>query len=267
MANYPLLQQGDLLPNVAVLQKLLNASGGALRVDGQYGRRTEAAVRDFQVEHRLALGAGVDEATWARLTQSRRLPIVDCVDVLDPKIYDQRVSALRDVGAQPILTGGMQRGIQSLLSRLNSVGGEICLLRISGHGGSGEQHISFGGGGYITLDPRTGKRTKHYWQGPFDGVGLRTEAQLELFAPVRHHLGAFGIIELHGCKVASGLHGRRFVKLCARKLGVPVSASSGSQNMMQPFSLTGRVVTMYPDDGGLAAWCARLPDFSPLSVQ
>ncbi|MES3033807.1 MAG: peptidoglycan-binding protein [Gemmatimonadota bacterium] len=267
MANYPLLRLGDLLPSVVVLQKLLNASGAGLRVDGQYGPKTEAAVRDFQGAHRLMRGAGVDEATWARLTQSRRLPIVDCIDVLDAKIYEQRVPVLHQAGVQPLLTGGMQRGIQSLLSRLREVGNDIFLLRIVGHGGPGMQAISFGAGGYITIDPRTGKKEKHYWQGPFDGVGLKTEAQIELFAPVRNSLSQFGTIEMYGCRVASGAMGRRFVKLCARRLGVPVTASRDKQKMGSAFRLSGSVVTMYPGDGGLEGWVASLPDFAPMSVQ
>lgn len=267
MANYPLLRQGDLLPTVAVLQKLLNASGAGLRVDGEYGPKTELAVRDFQGQHRLTRGAGVDAATWARLTQSRHLPIVDCVDVLDPKIYEQRVSVLHAAGARPLLTGGMQRGIQTLLGRLRDMGSDIFLLGIVGHGGPGMQAISIGAGGYISVDPQTGRREKHYFEGPFDGVGLKTEAHIELFAPVRQYLGAFAIIEMHGCKVAAGAMGRRFLKLCAKRLGVPVRASRDKQKMGSAFGLTGAVVTMYPDDGGLGSWASSLPDFPAMSVQ
>lgn len=267
MANYPLLKKGDRLPSVGVLQKLLNATGAELKVDGEFGQKTEAAVKGFQSERRMLATGLVDEATWTRASRSRWLPIVDCIDVFDAKIYHQRVPVLLDVGAQPLLTGGMQHGIQSILGRIAEYGGEIFLLRIVGHGAPGMQAISFGAGGFRELDPVTQTRVFHPLAGPFEGVGLQTEAQIEQLFPIRQQLGAYGQIELFGCKVAAGTTGRRFVAAFAHKLGVPVSAAVQKQHMPDAFRISGPVYTVFPDGHDLRSWCEALPDFPAMTVQ
>jgi len=51
--NYPLLQQGDRLPEVGVLQKLLNRTGASLLSDGIFGPHTVASVKVFQTQRKL----------------------------------------------------------------------------------------------------------------------------------------------------------------------------------------------------------------------
>src|ERR1035438_10616154 len=51
--NYTDLRRGDKLPSVGVLQKLLNRTGASLVPDGEFGQKTETAVRVFQRAHRL----------------------------------------------------------------------------------------------------------------------------------------------------------------------------------------------------------------------
>lgn len=52
---------------VVELQELLNAHGYRLRVDGEFGGKTEAAVRAFQAQHHLWVDCVVRASTWLAL--------------------------------------------------------------------------------------------------------------------------------------------------------------------------------------------------------
>ena len=49
------------------LQERLNQNGAVLKVDGKYGRLTEAAVRAFQKEHGLKTDGICGEEAWAEI--------------------------------------------------------------------------------------------------------------------------------------------------------------------------------------------------------
>lgn len=63
----PNLQPWDSGFSVVELQALLNAHGYQLRLDGDFGCQTEAAVRAFQRQHHLRPNGIVDEKTWRAL--------------------------------------------------------------------------------------------------------------------------------------------------------------------------------------------------------
>jgi hypothetical protein len=65
----PVLALGDQGRWVQYLQVLLNAgqSGAKLYVDGDFGPKTQAAVRAFQLRWRLVADGIVGPITWARL--------------------------------------------------------------------------------------------------------------------------------------------------------------------------------------------------------
>lgn len=63
------LRRGDRGPAVEELQRKLNERGYKLTVDGSFGGKTEAAVRDFQEGKGLTADAIVGRATWAALDQ------------------------------------------------------------------------------------------------------------------------------------------------------------------------------------------------------
>ena len=54
---------------VAEMQTLLNLRGSRLKVDGIFGKKTEAAVRKFQAVAKLPEIGAVDDATYAALTE------------------------------------------------------------------------------------------------------------------------------------------------------------------------------------------------------
>lgn len=62
------LERGDKGDNVEALQKLLKDAGFDVVVDGDFGRGTRAAVRDFQSKEGLTVDGVVGEKTWNALT-------------------------------------------------------------------------------------------------------------------------------------------------------------------------------------------------------
>lgn len=66
--NIPTLRRGNQGDEVADLQMLLNSKFGYdLEVDGNFGKATETAVKDFQKKHGLTADGVVGKKTWAAL--------------------------------------------------------------------------------------------------------------------------------------------------------------------------------------------------------
>jgi peptidoglycan hydrolase-like protein with peptidoglycan-binding domain len=73
LSPWPLVRQGDKEHPVPTLQHLLRARGHSVAVDGIFGPRTNAAVRDFQRQQGLAVDGIVGPDTWrALIVQVRR---------------------------------------------------------------------------------------------------------------------------------------------------------------------------------------------------
>lgn len=64
----PTLRKGSKGEAVERLQSLLNANGAALKIDGDFGHRTEDAVEDFQRAKGLHVDGIVGPYTWEKLT-------------------------------------------------------------------------------------------------------------------------------------------------------------------------------------------------------
>lgn len=67
--SQPVLREGDQGEVVKMLQRVLNVSGAALEVDGDFGPRTLKAVKHFQIDHSLPDTGVVDALTWAALAK------------------------------------------------------------------------------------------------------------------------------------------------------------------------------------------------------
>lgn len=65
----PTLRRGDLDQQVGVAQQKLNVLGATpeLKIDAEFGSRTQTAVQKFQGAHALSPTAVLDTATWAQL--------------------------------------------------------------------------------------------------------------------------------------------------------------------------------------------------------
>lgn len=61
--NVVVAKKGDNSPYVADLQRMLNAKGWNIGADGIFGRRTEQAVREFQMKHGIGVSGCIDTAT------------------------------------------------------------------------------------------------------------------------------------------------------------------------------------------------------------
>ncbi|THJ74726.1 peptidoglycan-binding domain-containing protein [Candidatus Frankia alpina] len=61
---WPIQKPGDAGLTVQLVQYLLRAHDLRVSVDGAYGPRTAAAVRDFQTRHRLTPDGQVGQQTW-----------------------------------------------------------------------------------------------------------------------------------------------------------------------------------------------------------
>ena len=63
----PTLYPWDVGPDVAEMQELLRANGFALRIDGDFGWRTEVAVKQFQKRQGIKIDGVVGDQTWTAL--------------------------------------------------------------------------------------------------------------------------------------------------------------------------------------------------------
>ena len=70
MANYNQVGYGSQGSDVTELQKLLNQNGYTLDVDGIFGSKTQAAVKDYQQKNNLAVDGIVGTNTWGALTKA-----------------------------------------------------------------------------------------------------------------------------------------------------------------------------------------------------
>jgi hypothetical protein len=253
--TYPLLRQGDLLPAVGVLQKLLNRGGAGLDPDGDYGRRTKAAVETFQRPRRpLVVDGVVGEQTWRRLTVGVDLPVVDCIDIFDPDLVRLEARDIRLAGGTPILMPGMSNGVEVAVEEIRRSARNVFLLRFHGHGDPGVVGVSDGHG------VGSGHRTAIE---PSNIAALRP-----ILARLRGVFGPYGCIQFMHCQTGRGPDGRRILGDIANTIGVPVTAAVRDQlgGGLRTFRFEGPTFTAIPGGGSLASWCRARPDFAMMSV-
>lgn len=251
--NYTYLRQGDRLPAVGVLQKLLIRTGARLRADGIFGPRTKAAVEAFQRARGLKKDGIVGKKTWPRISANTNLQIVDCIDVFDPALLTMETRDIRSVGGNPIVIGGMSNGVEQAVNDIRAASRSVFLLRFHGHGARGVASISSGHG---DLDPNLRHRSD---------IALANLAQIR---PVISRLfsifSAYGCVQFMHCETGGGSSGRQLLAQIARLLGVPVSAGVLTQygGGLRTFRFEGPTHTALPGGGTLANWCRGLPNFA-----
>jgi hypothetical protein len=254
--NYTYLRRGDELPAVGVLQKLLNRAGAKLVVDGSFGPRTGAAVRDFQRTRKLYLDGIVGQETWPRVAASAGLRILDCIDVFDQSLFDLEAADIAKAGGRAILIGGECNGVEDAVNQISHrAAGTVFLLRFHGHGAPGTAGISFGQGGV--------------------GFGERADidtANFDLMRPILARLrpifGPYGNVQFMHCSTGSGPKGRSLLRSIATTLGVPATAALQTQygGGISTFKYEGPTHTALSGGGTLSSWCKLLPDFAGMSV-
>ena len=250
---YAFLRWGDRIPAVGVLQKLLNRTGERLTADGIYGNNTKTAVRRFQRARRMGSDGIVGQNTWPRVSANERLPIVDCIDVFDPALFNLEARDVRRAGGTPILIGGMSNGVEQAVSDIvSSAGNNVFLLRFHGHGTAGVAGVSDGEGLNDGIDHRSS----------IDINNVRTLMPiLRRLAPI---FGPYGNIQFMHCSTGRGPNGRRLLQQIANGVGVPVTAAVRDQlgGGVATFRFEGPTFTAVPSGGTLRGWCSSRPDFA-----
>ncbi|MDQ8160107.1 MAG: DUF4347 domain-containing protein [Gemmatimonadota bacterium] len=265
------LQLGDKSPMVAVVQMLLNRSAGAspITVDGEFGRETESAVRQFHLRAGHPPLPRLIVEDWAGLIRGTRVAAISCVDTYDPHERQAIPSYLQGSGL--VETSGMSNGVAQIVSSIRARvpgPGTLTLLRFHGHGQRGLMAVSAGSGtlrdylgrsichvggatGAIAerasnseparcvIDSATSSHTfelERGLHGRQSHLADRTTISLETVRLVRASLeqlrplfAKMGSVELHGCHVGAGATGMRLLQQLAEIFGVPVSAGVGGQ--------------------------------------
>lgn len=67
IANIPYAQRGTKGPLAAAIQAALCEAGQALDIDGEFGPKTENALREFQRKNNLEVDGVAGPATYAKL--------------------------------------------------------------------------------------------------------------------------------------------------------------------------------------------------------
>lgn len=253
MSEFVWLRKKDKLPAVAVAQLLLNRTGATLTVDGDFGRRTDAAVRGFQRQRSLGVDGIIGKNTWPRLKSAEQLQVLDSIDVFDPNLYQIEASRLRREGCNPLLIGGMTNGIEQAVSQIRGASRKLFLLRFHGHGAPGVAGVSDGHGEFE------------------DHSSFRNDsASRRALSGLRGCFGPYGCIQFMQCNVAQGAAGASFLNMVATTVGVPVTAGRPTQyggNLREILTIEGQTRTVLPSGGTLPNWAHGLPEFIGMSVR
>jgi hypothetical protein len=253
LMNYPLLRAGDHLPAVGVLQKLLNLYGAKLSIDGDFGLHTKLAVERFQRDHKLFVDGVVGKQTWPRLAEDTNLPILDCIDVCDPDLYQMELQDIRLVGGNPVVIGGMCNGVGQAVQDICAAAGsgKVFLLRFHGHGSPGTAIIS---GGQNIPDP-----------GELASIAPENLKQLRsVLRRLRGVFGPYGCIQFMHCSTGRGRNGRALLNMIAQEVGVPSTAAVFDQlgGQTTTFRFEGPTHTVVPSGGTIRSWCQSLPELT-----
>lgn len=261
--NYLGMRRGNKMPAVGVLQILLNASGADLNVDGDFGRATFSAVKNYQKERLLHVDGIVGKNTWLRLVRAVAMPIGDSIDIWEKagaKEWAPEYKDIRNTGSNPFIAAPSSNG-----SPLDIVFGlaqhyrdsQLCVLRFHGHGYPGGQQI-FGG---LTGIRHEGKGDYDY--GMVHGIWFENEKVRRAFSQLKYAFGRYGSIQLNGCRVGAGEYGRKLLSNMADTVRVPVTAGLRTQyagGTSATFFMEGALRTATPDGKSLKQWCAQLPE-------
>ena len=257
--TYPLIRQGDKLPAVGVLQKLLNARvASSLTPDGDFGPRTKAAVQEFQRTHTpLVPDGAVGINTWPRIKYlENNLNIVDCVDVFDPDLYALETQDIRRSGGNPLLMGGASNGVeQAITNILTSVpANSVFILRFHGHGAPGVAGVSDGHGSI------PGEHLSSIHAGNWTTIEPHVRRLRTIFGP-------YGCIQFMHCETGNGPQGRDILQKVAIATDVPATGGIRTQygGGLRTFRFEGPTYTAFPS-GDLQSWSRARPEFPGMTV-
>lgn len=82
----PTISRGSKGQSVETLQQALNAAGAKLKVDGDFGALTEAALKSYQAAHGLSADGVCGETTWATFGTAEPLTLEARVAALEARV-------------------------------------------------------------------------------------------------------------------------------------------------------------------------------------
>jgi hypothetical protein len=242
---YVTVQRGDQLPTVALAQaRLVEFGTPDLKVDGNFGSKTHAAVLAFQRRVAVPTTGAVDQTTWGAMARGLPLSVVDVIDASDIVVLQEDFPHLNDGHSRVQVNYGMSRGALVLINKLvaENAPRSVGLLRLHGHGGPGKMLVS----GNI------GSST-------FAGGHFTQQNAVAYYRLLGQIMKPYGSIEMHGCSVALGAKGRRLLAGLAETCGVPVTAGLGFQRGgTEANRFEGPTSTSLPFGLTLQTWASRV---------
>jgi peptidoglycan hydrolase-like protein with peptidoglycan-binding domain len=273
------IQFRDQGPRVVLIQIALSTRPpqARLRIDGDFGERTKAAVKLLQSSLRRPQTGIVEGPEWQAMMSSMPFQTFDHADVddaitaLQAGNFDQNLkeghqygivalAELQRAGAQAASIGvGASNGVGQMVSRAIQAGQstKLGLLRVFGHGGRGIQVISAGRG---AIPGGSGEHQSALTPTVVRHMRAEMRRMAASFQP-------YGSAELHGCRVADGEPGRVLLKYLAEAWGVPVTAGIQKQHVGagKTFRFEGPTLTAYPGHVTLRQWADRVASLSAFS--
>lgn len=167
-------------------------------------------------------------------------------------------------GGQPIALRSAKQPFNAIREGLaaRATGGwKVVMLRITGHGSPGAQGVA--GSLFGATELRSGNISMAAETGDLDFLDAIMVGGMTM------PMAPFGVIELHGCRVAQRGRPRRgqaivdgpgFVQTFANFMARPVSAGSETQyvgNVLLDVRFEGKPITSMPGGCGIEEWFAR----------
>ncbi len=249
MSNYIYLNRGSQLPAVAIAQKLLNAHGARLHIDGIFGRDMREAVVDWQTQRHLPPHGEIDQVTWQSLSSGFYLPIFDCLDVVDPYLRESSAADIARAAGDYVT---VQEGRNGVVGAVNAILGcapvNLFMLRFHGHGAPGWIGISVGR-----------LRQGIEWTSVINYHNVVN--MLPVLSRLRARMGPYTCVQFMGCSTGRGPNGHQLLDQLARNWGVPVSGALGGQYAggFRTFRYETRTYTAMPHGMAIEAWADTLP--------
>jgi len=271
---------GDKDPKVALVQIALSTRPPQilLRVDGEFGLKTKAAVQVLQKMLSKPQTGVVEGPEWKAMMESMPFGVFDHIDIDETIVAIMEGKTIEQIAADHHQYGvvakvelerngqrvssigiGASNGVGLMVSRILQAGQskQLGLLRIFGHGGKGLQMISGGRGGI------PGGAGEHA-AALTPTITRRMRPELKKVATV---FRPYGSAELHGCRVADGSTGRLLLKDLAEEWGVPVTAAIDRQHVGRGKTMRfeGRTMTAFPGRITLRQWAEKVAALSAYS--
>lgn len=116
---YKQISYGSRGSDVRELQKKLNENGYSLEVDGQFGSKTQAAVKDYQKKNNLQVDGIAGKNTWGRLSKAAAPQTTTQKTPEQPSPYEQAMQNLQAAqGKTPEYSAGYDEQMNQLFQKI-----------------------------------------------------------------------------------------------------------------------------------------------------